>query len=330
MAAPTPKPAFDMPLYLIAARLARRIKRYRVRALIGFAATVLIGGAAAFSIADHVSFGLALYWAVTTATTVGYGDVTPQNTASRVVAAAVMLGTIPAVGAVFALAAGASVVSGMRRILGMDKNLPASDFTVIYGSHPVLSGVLDELSRNDEDIVLVAASRPVDLPDRGHYLAGDPTDEAVIRSSHPERAGRALIACEQDSDALVVAVSIHSIAPQLEVYALTHSKNVARALSELGVAHTLSGEELIGHTLAKSLETPRAGAVLLSLVDSSSYRMVESAVTPDLVSQPLSAARGGADNLVLGLYRDGKVDLGVNDDPVLSAEDRLILVKPAG
>ena len=58
--------------------------------------------------------------------------------------------------------------------------------------------------------------------------------------------------------------------------------------------------------------------------------MVESEVSPELVSKPLSAARGGADNLVLGVFRDGKVDLGVNDDPVLTAEDRLILVKPAG
>ena len=330
MAAPTPKPAIEMPLFLIAARLARRIKRYRVMALLGFAAAVLIVGAVLFSIADHVSFGLALYWAVTTATTVGYGDVTPHNSISRIVAAGVMLGTIPVFGAVFALVAGASVVSGMRRVLGMDRKLPSSDYTVVYGSHPVLAGVLQELGSNDEEIVLVAPSRPVDLPDRGHFLAGDPTDEAVIRASHPERASRALIACEQDSDALVAAVAVHSIAPQLEVYALTHSKNVARALHELGVAHTLSGEELIGHTLAKSLETPRAGAVLLSLVDSSSYRMVESEVTPDMVSRPLSAARGGADNLVLGVFRDGKVDLGVNDDPILSADDRLILVKPAG
>ena len=211
----------------------------------------------------------------------------------------------------------------------MDNKLPAPGYTVIYGSHPVLSGVLDELCRNDDDIVLVASARPTDLPDKGHYLAGDPTDEALIRSSHPEQATRALIACEQDADALVVAVAVHSIAPELEVYALTHSKNVARALRELGVTHTLSGEELISHTLAKSLETPRAGAVLLSLVDSNSYRLVESEVGPDMVSRPLSAARGGADNLVLGVYRDGKVDLGVIDDPVLSADDRLILVKPS-
>ena len=37
------------------------------------------------------SIGLALWWAVTTVTTVGYGDVVPQSTAGRFVGAALML-----------------------------------------------------------------------------------------------------------------------------------------------------------------------------------------------------------------------------------------------
>jgi hypothetical protein len=49
---------------------------------------------------------------VTTATTVGYGDVTPRNTAGGVIATGVMLTTIPIVPAVFALVAGRGVSSG--------------------------------------------------------------------------------------------------------------------------------------------------------------------------------------------------------------------------
>src|ERR1700753_1183152 len=106
-----------MPLFLLAAvRLFRDLGRYRVYALLVFAAAVLMIGAAAFSLTQHISFGLGLYWAVATATTVGYGDVTPHNTAGRIVASLTMLGTIPIFGVVFALVAGASVISGMRRI----------------------------------------------------------------------------------------------------------------------------------------------------------------------------------------------------------------------
>ena len=316
-----------MPLFLIAARLARRLNRYRVIALVAFAFGIVILGAILFSLTQHISIGMGLYWAVTTATTVGYGDVTPHNSAGRVVAMVVMLGTIPVVGAVFALIAGASVISHMRRLFGMDGKLPTPDFTLVYGANPVLGRVLAELARSKDQVVLVAPTRPADLPDELHFLSGDPTSEAVVRASHPELANRALIACQSDADTLVVAVAIHNAAPQLGIYALSQSPSVARALTELGVTHTLATDELIGHTLAKSLETPQAGDALLSLVDSSAYRMVEVEVEDSLISQPLSVARGRKDSLVLGVYRDGKVDLGVTDDPVLTADDRLILVQ---
>lgn len=317
-----------MPIFLIAAaRLVRSLNRYRVYALLTFAAAVLLLGAAAFSLTQHVSFGLALYWAVTTATTVGYGDVTPHNSAGRIVASLVMLGTIPVFGAVFALVASASVISGMRRIFGMDNRLPTSDYTVVYGTHPVLTRVFGELERSGDTVVLVSPTSPAGLGDDTHLIAGDPTDEAVIVHSHPERANRALIACEVDADTLVVAVTIHSLAPQLEVFALTRSPSVARALGELGVRHTLSSDELVGHTLAKSLETPQAGDVLLSLVDGENYRMVETRVDPSFISKPLSLARGRADVLVLGVSRGGRVELGLADDPTLGPDDRLIVLE---
>jgi voltage-gated potassium channel len=319
-----------MPLFLIAAGLVHRVNRYRVASLLAFACAVLLIGAALFSLTQHVSFGIGIYWAVTTATTVGYGDVTPHNTVGRIIAIAVMLGTIPVVGAVFALLAGASALSRIRRLMGMDRILPPDTYTVIYGSHPVLARVLAELTRCGQRVVLVAPTRPANLSEDHHFVAGDPTDDGVVQASHPERSDRALIACDSDADTLVVAVSVRALAPDLEVYALTQTPGAARALAHLGITHTLASDELVGHTLAKSLEAPQSGDVLLALVDSDEYRMVETEVDDDLAGQPLSAVRGRAGGLVLGLYQNGHVTLGVTSDPVLAPGDRLIQVQRAG
>lgn len=315
-----------MPIFLIA----RFARRYKELALVAATATIMIVGALLFSLTQHENIGTSLYWAITTATTVGYGDVLPHNTVGRIIASGVMLTTIPLIGALFAMVAGASVAGRIRRFLEMEERLPEEPFTTVYGSHPTVDRVLAELVRSDTPVVLVAKSKPPALSEQVHFLAGDPTDDALIRRSEPGRADRILIACENDADTLVIAVSIHTLSPQAELYVLTQSARVAAALNDLGVTHTLASDELIGHTLAKSLETPQAGKVLLAMLDTASYRMTEVAVDPAAVSHPLSAARARSDALVLGVCQNGKVQLGVSDDPILAADDRLIILTANG
>jgi voltage-gated potassium channel len=316
-----------MPIFQTVVKLLSRFRHQRIAMLLALATGIILVGAALFAVTQHDTYWLSLYWAITTATTVGYGDVLPTNTAGRVIASAVMLTTIPIVGAVFGLLAGASAVKHIRRIFGMDTRLPSDPYTVIYGRHPVVAHVLEELCNRDDPVVLVAPERPAQLPEGVVWLAGDMTDEAVIARSRPDRANRALIACIDEADTMVVAVTLHGRAPDLKTYALTASPRVARALNELGVKHTLAAEELVGHTVAKSLETPEAGDLLLQLVEARGLRLEELIVDDALDHHTLSSARSTAGTLVLGVARDGRVDLGVGDDPTLSVGDRLIVLR---
>jgi voltage-gated potassium channel len=323
-----------MPIFLVVAQLLNKVRDKRILLLMALATSIVLLGAGLFAITQHDSYWLSLYWAITTATTVGYGDVLPHNTGGRVIASAVMLTTIPIVGAVFGLLAGASAVSHLRRILGMETRLPSEPYTVIYGMHPIVPHVLEELCSRDDPVVLVAPERPAGARADVVFIAGDVTDEAVIARSEPQRANRALIACIDEADTMVVAVTLHGMAPNLKTYALTTSPRVAKALIELGVTHTLAADELVGHTVAKSLETPEAGDLLLQLVEARGLRLEEMVVDDALDAHTLSSARSTAGTLVLGIAHDGKVDLGVGNDPILSTGDRLIVLRdrepPAG
>ena len=57
----------------------------------------------AFALVEHLSIVTGLYWAVTTATTVGYGDVIPTSWAGHLIAVVVMLTVIPLFAAAFSL-----------------------------------------------------------------------------------------------------------------------------------------------------------------------------------------------------------------------------------
>jgi voltage-gated potassium channel len=66
-------------------------------ALISLAAAVacIAAGAAAFTLTQRTGIITGAYWAVTTATTVGYGDVTPHNSAGELISIGTELTTIP-------------------------------------------------------------------------------------------------------------------------------------------------------------------------------------------------------------------------------------------
>ena len=82
--------------------LGERHRRY-VAALLSSAAACVLVGAWLFALTQHYPFTTGLYWAVATATTVGYGDVTPHDGIGRLISSAVMLTTIPLLGAVASL-----------------------------------------------------------------------------------------------------------------------------------------------------------------------------------------------------------------------------------
>ncbi|HEV8064808.1 MAG TPA: hypothetical protein VGP46_08260, partial [Acidimicrobiales bacterium] len=144
----------------------------------------------------------------------------------------------------------------------------------------------------------------------------------------PEGAQHALITGQNDGEVLVSSVLLREQAPQLAMSALVHSSTVSEALSELGVAETMSADDLVAHTLAKSLETPHAGRFLLELVGSEAHKLIEVDAADGEIGQQLSQIRDDHKGLVLGLVRGSAVSLGIGDDPTIASGDKLLVAEP--
>jgi Trk K+ transport system NAD-binding subunit len=102
-------------------------------------------------------------------------------------------------------------------------------------------------------------------------------------------------------------------------------------MADLGVAATLSADALVGHALAKSVESPHAGAVLLKLVDGEAYRIIERAAGPEDLGRRLSELRGApCAALLMAVIRGGAVELGLSEDVTVQDGDQLVWVAKAG
>ncbi len=298
--------------------------------LVGAAACCVLIGGLVYAATEHIPVTSGWYWAVETATTVGYGDVNPTNGAGRVVAIVVMLTTIPLLAAAFALLTGSAVANGVRRLLEVGARFPEGSYRLVLGWHPAIPVVLEELAHAGDSVVLVADVEPSVVPGHVHFVRGNPTSEADLEAGRPAGAAHVLIASDEDGDVLLTAVLVHEVAPGVPVTALVSSRRLLRALRDLGVDQVLSPDDLTGHTIAKGLEAPHAGELLMDLVRGEQHRLAEHVIAADAESQPLSALRMARPELILGVVHAGTVSLGVSDDPPVGPGDILLVVEPNG
>jgi voltage-gated potassium channel len=115
--------------------------------------------------ATITTFRAAMWWAIVTTTTVGYGDYTPVTQAGRAIAAVVMIVGIGLIGTVSATVAAWFVTRPGDTVAD-----PADDAPVgveapadpSADSHATLLGRLDELAAQQDEIrsLLIALQRP--------------------------------------------------------------------------------------------------------------------------------------------------------------------------
>ncbi len=317
-----------MPFLLV--RLFKHRPRRHALVMVGLAVFCVVVGGAVFAVTQHVAVTTGWYWAIVTATTVGYGDVTPRNASGRLVASAVMLTTIPLLAVAFAIVTGSEVAKGMRRLLEMGVRFPDGAYLLVLGMHPAVPVVVEELEHAGEAVVLIADVDSSTAPMHAHFIRGDPTSPDVLARGRPAGAARILIANEEDGDVLVTAVLVHQEAPEVPVTALVGSRRLIPALKDLGVLQVLSPDDLTGHTIAKGMEAPHSAELLMQLVRGEEHRLVEHRVDLDARPRPLSVVRAEHSALILGVVRDGWVSLGVSEDPEVQPGDYLLLVEPNG
>ncbi len=139
--------------------IARSVERFQrapasPRAAAWLIAAVTVGAVVAASVVvwifdkrDFSSYGDALWFALQTVTTVGYGDVTPTSTVGRTVAAIVMVVSISFIAIVTAVVTSMFIDAAQRERRTADKAQDDSDAEELRAA---LGAITDRLDRIEE------------------------------------------------------------------------------------------------------------------------------------------------------------------------------------
>jgi len=218
----------------------------------------------------------AVWWAVVTVSTVGYGDIVPVTVPGRLIGMCIMGSGIGIMAALTGNLASALIerrnrkqqgllpvkTSGHTLVLGMNAHAP--DLIRALAAHPQ--------ANRKSSVVVVASMTPeafaeatvdLGLEDRLAFCRGSPTQEAVLGRASPCAARAAYILSDEtlspadaDQQSLLTALTFRGLAPKVPLYAEALLEANRKHLNRAGVDVTLIRGELAGRALGTIGEHP--------------------------------------------------------------------------
>ena len=230
----------------------------------------VLGGQFAPPITD---FDTALYYAVVTMSTVGYGDIIPKTPESRLFAMSIMLFGIT----VFATSVSALLVPLMtkrvqRILIPREKRMPRSNHYVIVSDSALARNTYKELRARDQEVVFIL-DRPPEHEEEGMItVIGDASSTEILCRAEADTARAILALGDDDSENAFVILAAKEIGGSAKTVAtVNESRNLARIKRvhpDLVIApHVIGGEILAMALSGESVDGGRLVNQLLHFAD---------------------------------------------------------------
>ena len=273
---------------------------------------------------ENVSLFDSLYWAITTTTTVGYGDITPKTDAGKLLSIFVMISGIGVLGVLLASMAEVMIEKGLKR----RPKVSFENHVVALGWNGTMELAVKELLKEGIEVVVVSEEElPVEHAKLLH-VKGSPIEEDTLKRAGIEKARFAII-CGKDDETLLAAIAVRKISENLDVACVVSDQRVKRALETLGVDKVLSINELSGLFLCRSIFAPRISSVFRELMSTEGMDVFENKIdgVKGLTFEELILKMKERKNaLAIGIIKDGKILLNPEGNVKLSGEEEIIYI----
>lgn len=268
------------------------LKRERFFFIIGITFVILLGGASSLYFLERginkgiKHLGDALYWAIISMTTTGYGDITPLTPGGRIIAMIVVLSGLIMLSIVTATVASVFVEKKIREGKGLE-TIKFKDHIVLCGwnnnAEEVIEGLLRSMPGKKLRLVIINELSEEEVEAfkykyQGHdfrFLRGNFVHEDVLGRANIAQAQSAILLADTsgqhslekaDERTILGTLAIKSIAPEVKTCAeLLHLEN-KQHLRRANVDEIIVRGEHIGNLLASATSSPGLPQVISRLL----------------------------------------------------------------
>ncbi|QSX78123.1 potassium channel family protein [Agrilutibacter solisilvae] len=250
------------------------------------------------------------YYYMTTATTIGYGDLSPSTTAGRYIVAFLLMPGAVALFAAILTKTSASLLLFWKRHLMGKMSYDMQGHTVLVGwrgaeSVRLVQLLLSDTATDDEGIVLVAEGLSENpLPDQIRYIAVPSyADGAGYQRASLPQAGRVIVHTASDDQTLVAVLAIKALKPTCHVVAHFDSTSALNLVQ----AHHPDVEctrPLTVEIIARAAQDPGSSLVTLDVLSAS-----DAGTTQFSIEVP-AGVQGSIGELATAFRNEGAILLG--------------------
>ncbi len=197
-----------------------------------------------------LDFYNALYFTIVTLATVGYGDIVPHTISQKLFSITLAIGGVGLIAYVFSLALSVfamtleETISGSR-IRRMVKEM--RNHFILCGFGRVGSAVFKELKERNYKVIIIEKNRSFvekELWEDPNILAiaGDATDEELIKDAGIENARGVIITTGNDVDNLFITLTCREMRPDIWIVARASTQENKKRLLRAGADRVISPE----------------------------------------------------------------------------------------
>jgi voltage-gated potassium channel len=198
-------------------------------------------------------FQTAAYFAITTLSTVGFGDIVPKTPGARWFVVSLLVIGLGVFASAIATVLGPKLSHELNRLFNpREKIMDLKNHIILVGDGPIARNTARELKQRGIEFVQIFAASPPPEQTVEHALTGDATSEAVLRQAGIENARMIIAARDNDGDNAFIALGAKDLNPNVHVLAVASSGQSIRRL-KLARADLVFSPAAVGSRLVADL-----------------------------------------------------------------------------
>ncbi len=279
--------------------------------------------------AGESAYFQAFYWLVTTATTVGYGDITPTTMEGKILALVVMVLGVSLLGFLITQLTKSIVESNIGKLFGLNRIRSSIEY-IICGWNDLSKAAFEEVNNFKNSIIIISKTRPeIDFSKNVQFMNGDPQDKTILENANIKKAKNVLLCMDSDSEILLAIHIIRELNPWINITAKMNDPEYIPMAESAGADQVVAPSAISGRLLSIVPEQPYVVKWFLGATSTTlNEKFIEYIVGPKSVfaGKTLDLIRQSSNIKIIGVESTEGFEKLPKDDYEIKIGDKLIVL----